>query len=81
MGDGGAGMPEPQGDDSQVRTRLQQVHGCRVTQRVRCDVLAAQGRAELFGGSDGSVEPVPYARAGHRRADPVGEDGRIGHGV
>jgi hypothetical protein len=27
MGAGGAGMPEPQGDDSQIRARLQQVHG------------------------------------------------------
>jgi hypothetical protein len=74
-------MTEPQGDDSQVCARLQQVHGRRVPERVRGDVLAAQGRAALSGGGDGAVEPVPYAGAGQRRAGPVGEDGRLGRGV
>lgn len=74
-------MPEPQGDDSQIGARLQQVHGRGVAQRVRRDVLAAQRRAGLFGGGHGLVEPVPYAGAGQRRARPVGEHGRVGGGV
>ena len=63
MCDGRAGMPEPQGDDSQICTRLQQVHGRRVPQRVWRDVLAVQGRAVLFGCRDGPIEPVPHAGA------------------
>jgi hypothetical protein len=81
MGDRGAGMAEPQGDDGQIGARLQQVHGRGVPQRVRSDVLAAQGRAVLFGGGDGPVEPVAYARACQRCAVPVGEDRGVRRGA
>lgn len=81
MGDGRAGMPEPQCDDGQVRARLQQVHGCRVPQRVRRYALAAERGAAPFGDGDGTVEPVAYPGAGQRCTGAVGDTGASGSAV
>src|SRR5690349_2887597 len=57
------------------------MHGGRVPQGVRRDVLAAKRRAVVFGCGDRAVEAVANPGAGERGAGPVREGRAVGVAV
>ena len=73
-------MAEPQGDDGDVDAGMQQGHGRRMPQNVRCHVLGGYGWA-CPGGSGGVLSEEPFDGVMAEAGAAPGREQRVGPGA
>ena len=77
VGGDGVFVTQPESDDGNVHSGLEQMHRGGVPQRVWRDPASVEGRASLRRLPDGDAQALLYARPGKQLTRAIGEDGRI----